>query len=236
VSNSYAQFLFYGWGCIFWQAMALQYGKRPVYLISLLTNVIILACAPLCTTTGPYLANRILLGFFGSPVESLAEVSVTDIWFAHQRPKYMALYGWSLSMCGKLAPMISGLINVGMGWKWTLWWCSIFSAIGFVYCFLFLEETNYDRKHAANPTGTETPPYAEPKVQSDLALGEKTTAGEVKPLDSEDRERHTGISLDSRTRNDPTVLSPSCWLRLSASLTRQSYMLGTCLPYFVTQQ
>jgi MFS family permease len=188
VSNSYAQFLFYGWGCIFWQAMALQYGKRPVYLISLLTNVIILACAPLCTTTGPYLANRILLGFFGSPVESLAEVSVTDIWFAHQRPKYMALYGWSLSMCGKLAPMISGLINVGMGWKWTLWWCSIFSAIGFVYCFLFLEETNYDRKHAANPTGTETPPYAEPKVQSDLALGEKTTAGEVKPLDSEDRE------------------------------------------------
>jgi hypothetical protein len=28
----------------------------------------------------------------------------------------MALYGWSLSMCGKLAPMVSGLINVGMGW------------------------------------------------------------------------------------------------------------------------
>jgi len=105
-------------GCIVWQALALQYGKRPVYLISLLTNVIILATAPLCTTSGTYLANRILLGFFGSPVESLAEISVTDIWFAHQRPKYMALYGWSLSMCGKLAPMVSGLINVGMGWVW----------------------------------------------------------------------------------------------------------------------
>ena len=69
------QFLFYGWGCIFWQAIALQYGKRPVYLMSLLMNVIILAAAPLCTTSGPYLANRILLGFFGSPVESLAEIS-----------------------------------------------------------------------------------------------------------------------------------------------------------------
>jgi hypothetical protein len=84
--------------------------------------------------------------------------------------------------------MISGLINVGMGWKWTLWWCSIFSAIGFVYCFFFLEETNYDRKHTASPAGTETPVYAEPKLESDLASGEKTTAGEVKPLDSEDRE------------------------------------------------
>lgn len=158
--------------------------------MSLLTNVIILAAAPLCTTSGPYLANRILLGFFGSPVESLAEISVTDIWFAHQRPKYMALYGWSLSMCGKLAPMVSGLINVGMGWKWTLWWCSIFSAIGFVYCFLFLEETNYDRKHTVN---LETPAYAEPKSEEHSAgkgaeVTEKSATGEDKPLDSPDRE------------------------------------------------
>lgn len=32
----------------------------------------------------------------------------------------MALYGWSLSLTGKLAPMLSGFINVGMNWKWTL--------------------------------------------------------------------------------------------------------------------
>lgn len=118
-----------------------------MYLFSLVANVIILAAAPLCTTSGPYLANRILLGFFGSPVESLAEISITDIWFAHERPQYLAWYGWSLALCGKLAPFLSGFINVGMGWKWTLWWCSIWNAIAFVYCFLFMEETNYDRQH-----------------------------------------------------------------------------------------
>lgn len=108
------------WGCIFWQAIALQYGKRPVYLFSIATNIVILATAPLCRTPGTYLANRILLGFFGSPVESLAEISVTDVWFVHERPKYMAFYGWSLALTGKLAPMLAGFINVGMNWEWTL--------------------------------------------------------------------------------------------------------------------
>lgn len=126
----------------------MQYGKRPVYLFSLLTSIVILATAPLCKTPGPYLANRIILGFFGSPVESLCEISVTDIWFSHERPRYMAWYGWSLALTGKLAPMLSGFINVGMGWEWTLYWCAIWNAMCLVYCFFFLEETNYDRKHS----------------------------------------------------------------------------------------
>lgn len=91
-------------------------------------------------------------------------------------------------MCGKLAPMVSGLINVGMGWRWTLWWCSIFCAIGFVYCFLFMEETNYDRKHVSNNSTTEPDVYPAPKSNIDMASNEKTTSGEIKPRDSEDRE------------------------------------------------
>ncbi|KAI3542005.1 hypothetical protein CSPX01_07232 [Colletotrichum filicis] len=32
-------FLFYGWGCLIWQPFALQYGKRPAYLASLIANI-----------------------------------------------------------------------------------------------------------------------------------------------------------------------------------------------------
>ncbi|KAJ3950022.1 uncharacterized protein N0V96_001158 [Colletotrichum fioriniae] len=186
-------FLFYGWGCLIWQPFALQYGKRPAYLASLIANIIILATAPMCTTKHTYLANRILLGLFGAPVESLCEISITDIWFAHQRPKYLALYGWGLSMTGKLAPMLSGFINVGMGWKWTLWWCSIFNGIALVYCFLFMEETNYDRParlvedrtslgHAAGAQEQHNGSDADEK-SSDKA-GEKNLTN-AKPIDTE---------------------------------------------------
>ncbi|KAK8021979.1 MFS general substrate transporter [Apiospora rasikravindrae] len=173
------QFLFYGWGCIFWQAIALQYGKRPVYLFSCLANIIILATAPLCITSGTYTANRIILGFFGSPVESLCEISVVDVWFAHERPKYLAWYGWSLALTGKLAPMLAGFINYGMNWQWTLWLWAIFIAIAFVYCFFLMEETNYDRKHSSG----EQPPTP-PHEASSPAVSETTRA---RPRDGESK-------------------------------------------------
>ncbi|ETS80696.1 hypothetical protein PFICI_08225 [Pestalotiopsis fici W106-1] len=178
-------FLFYGWGCIFWQAIALQYGKRPVYLFSLVANIIILATAPLCTTSGTYLANRIILGFFGSPVESLCEISIVDIWFAHERPKYLAWYGWSLSLTGKLAPMLSGFINYGMGWKWTLWWCSIWNGIALVYCFFLMEETNYDRKHVATTASQVHAVPSEVAVPSQDAKSEKPAPSAALPEDRE---------------------------------------------------
>ncbi|KAI1336065.1 major facilitator superfamily transporter [Xylariaceae sp. FL0016] len=159
-------FLFYGWGCVIWQPLALQYGKRPAYLLSLVANIIILATGPMCTTPSTYLANRILLGLLGSPVESLCEISMTDIWFTHERPKYLAWYGWSLSLTGKLAPMLSGFINVGMGWKWTLYWCAIWNSIALAYCFFLMEETNYDRSHQAEPTMEAAVPASEKQVGS----------------------------------------------------------------------
>lgn len=191
-------FLFYGWGCIIWQPLALQYGKRPAYLFSLATNIVIMATAPLCTTAQTYQINRILLGLFGSPVESLCEISITDIWFAHERPKYMAWYGWSLALTGKLAPMISGFINVGMGWEWTLRWCAIFNAVAFVYCFFLMEETNYDREHV-EPT---TPVVDASRVQdvditdteakvvnmSEKTPDAKTTSATIPNSDSENGE------------------------------------------------
>lgn len=178
------QFLFYGWGCIFWQAIALQYGKRPVYLFSCLANVVILATAPLCTTSGTYTANRIILGFFGSPVESLCEISVVDVWFAHERPKYLAWYGWSLALTGKLAPMLAGFINYGMDWKWTLWWWAIFCTFAFLYCFFLMEETNYDRK--LSPA---LPPQANsPVVYATLVQARHAESKAAAPVAPEDRE------------------------------------------------
>ena len=33
-------FLLFGWGCLVWQPLALQYGKRPVYLFSMLATLV----------------------------------------------------------------------------------------------------------------------------------------------------------------------------------------------------
>ncbi|KAE8447152.1 hypothetical protein EG329_010983 [Mollisiaceae sp. DMI_Dod_QoI] len=169
VSGTGAMFLFYGWGCIIWQALALQYGKRPAYLLSMAVSIVIMGVTPLCTTNGPYLATKILQGFFGAPVESLCEISMTDIWFSHERPLFLAVYGLSLAASGKLAPVFAAFINTGMGWKWTLWWCAIGMGVSFVYCFFLMEETNYDRHLPVSTisAGNSTDEVSEPTVVGD---------------------------------------------------------------------
>jgi MFS family permease len=181
VSGTGAMFLFYGWGCIVWQALALQYGKRPAYLISMGGSIIIMGLAPLCTTNGPYLANKILQGFFGAPVESLCEISMTDIWFAHERPLYLAVYGLSLAASGKFAPVFAAFINTGQGWKWTLWWCAIGMGVAFVYCFFLMEETNYDRQIIQSTlnagSGSSSEDIIEPGAAADEKSAGKRAAG-----------------------------------------------------------
>ena len=80
-------FLFFGWGCLIWQPLAMQYGKRPVYLFSILATMAIQIWAPYTKSNGQWIANKILQGFFGAPIESLCEISVTDIYFQHERGK-----------------------------------------------------------------------------------------------------------------------------------------------------
>ncbi|KAI5207719.1 MFS general substrate transporter [Aureobasidium subglaciale] len=138
-------FLFFGWGCLFWQPIALQYGKRPVYLFSILATMGIQLWAPYTKSNGQWIANKILQGFFGAPIESLCEISVTDVWFQHERGKYLGLYALLLAGSNFLAPVLAGFIADGQGWRWVLYWCAIFCGIGFIFLFFFMEETNYSR-------------------------------------------------------------------------------------------
>lgn len=142
-------FLFLGLGCLFWQPLALQYGKRPVYLFSVLATTLILLWGPHASSNGDWIAGKILQGFFSAPIESLCEASVSDIWFEHDRGRWMSLYAVSLLVSNFIAPMVAGFILEGQNWEWVIYWCCIFGAVSLVFLFFFMEETNYSRKTIA---------------------------------------------------------------------------------------
>ena len=140
-------FLSAGYTLLFWQPLALQYGKRPVYLISVLGQLGMTLWAPYTKGNGQWIAKNVLQGFFIAPIEALPELSVADVFFTHQRGNYMALYSLCLVSGGYIAPIISGWINDGQGYKWVFYYPAIFLGVVFLFMFFFMEETNYDRNY-----------------------------------------------------------------------------------------
>lgn len=70
---------------------------------------------PHAATNGAWIGSKILQGFVGAPIESLCEISITDIYFTHERGTYMGLYAFMLAGSNFLAPLFAGFINDGQG-------------------------------------------------------------------------------------------------------------------------
>lgn len=89
-------FLFVGWVCLLWQPPALVFGRRGVYIMSSFLSIIPVIWAAYSKTSGEWLAHRILYGLVAGPIELLPEVTVTDLFFAHDRGTYTSIYAFLL--------------------------------------------------------------------------------------------------------------------------------------------
>ncbi|KAM0713337.1 hypothetical protein Q7P35_000789 [Cladosporium inversicolor] len=146
VQGTGLMFLFFGWACLIWQPLALTYGRRGVYLITMLLTIPMMEWTAYSKSSGDWISHRILIGIIASPIESLCEVTVFDLFFAHNRGTYMGLYVFTLFGSNFLAPLVAGWFNDAYGWRWTMHLGTIVCAFCFVVMFFFMEETIYFRE------------------------------------------------------------------------------------------
>lgn len=134
-----------GWGCLLLQPLALAYGRRGVYLLSILLVVPIMVWTAYSSTPGEWYAHRIIIGIAGAPIESLPEISIADLMFAHERGTWMSAYVLVLFESNFIAPLIAGWFNDAYGWRWTMHFGAMIAAVSFVILFFGAEETMYFR-------------------------------------------------------------------------------------------
>ncbi|KAG2125510.1 major facilitator superfamily domain-containing protein [Suillus clintonianus] len=173
-------FLFLGWGALINQPLALTFGKRGIYLISVLGNTAMCLLTPYIKTEGQWIASKIVQGYLCTPVESLCEVSIADVFFAHERGTYIGIYTLFLFGSNYFAPLIAGFIYDGQGWHWVMYWAAIINFGSLIVLFFFMEETNFVRNtsEATEAVHLSTKPDAE-KDDKESTISSPVSSGDL---------------------------------------------------------
>ncbi|OJJ44486.1 hypothetical protein ASPZODRAFT_18676 [Penicilliopsis zonata CBS 506.65] len=137
--------LFLGIGCVLLQPTSMKIGRRPVYILGTLFNIAGCICGGLMHTVKQYFAVNILTGFGAAPVDSLVEISTTDLFFLHERGTRLSLYIFAIYAGSYLGPVASGYIAASQDWRWCFWYLVIFFAVLLLVQILSLEESSFRR-------------------------------------------------------------------------------------------
>lgn len=82
--------LLQGMGNLFWMPIMIKFGRRPLYIFTFALYTATAGWAGAPTSYGSVLAARILMGFANGAAECLAPLTISDIFFLHERGTIMA--------------------------------------------------------------------------------------------------------------------------------------------------
>ncbi|KAL5323507.1 hypothetical protein ACEPPN_008044 [Leptodophora sp. 'Broadleaf-Isolate-01'] len=167
--------LFLGLGCVFLQPTAMKIGRRPVYLMATVFNLVGCAMGGVSHTVGMFFGVNILTGIGAAPVDSLVEISTMDIFFAHERGTRLSLLLFTIYAGSYLGPVAAGYVAESQTWRWCYWYLVIFLFVLLVIQLFTMEESTYRRPiSSVEVGGVPASAHATPK-ELELGLGKQTT-------------------------------------------------------------
>ncbi|KAI1639471.1 major facilitator superfamily domain-containing protein [Biscogniauxia mediterranea] len=137
--------LLQGIGNFVWMPLVNKYGRRPVCVTS---YTIYFACAVWLIfekSYGGFLAGRIILGFGAGAAETMAPISIADVFFLHERGTIMSLYTSFLSIGVSLGLFIDGFILIHNDWRVIYQVASALIGLVLLLAIFTFPETAYKR-------------------------------------------------------------------------------------------
>ncbi|KAI8952107.1 major facilitator superfamily domain-containing protein [Xylaria longipes] len=134
-----------GTGNFLWVPLTNKFGRRPVYIISYAIYLAAALWLVFEKQFGRFLIGRILLGFGSGAAETLAPITIADVFFLHERGTIMALYTSFLSIGVAFGILVDGLIIINNSWRVIYEVASVLVAFVFLLAFFTFPETAFIR-------------------------------------------------------------------------------------------
>lgn len=122
-----------------------ELGRRFIYNASLVTVFASQIWMGVSKNVGDYYGAHVLIGLAAAPFEALVAISISDVWFAHERGSKLGVYVFGLAFGSFIGPLCSGFMAVHQGWRWIYWWGAIFSGVLCILFFFTCEESRFIR-------------------------------------------------------------------------------------------
>ncbi|EME40626.1 hypothetical protein DOTSEDRAFT_137122 [Dothistroma septosporum NZE10] len=161
--------LMQGLGNLVWMPLIVKYGRRPVYVASFVLYTAMAVWVGAAETFAEALVARIVMGFAAGSGECLAPLTISDIFYLHERGSIMAWYTASLNVGVSIGTIVAGLITIDHSWRDIYWVATALIGTLTIVVIFTLPETAYHRTMATAPAPSEDDSKAEPEGTSSPA-------------------------------------------------------------------
>jgi len=186
----------------FWSPLAEFYGRRPIYLASFLAFMIWLIPSALAQNITTMIVARFFQGLAGSAFLSVSGGTVGDMFTRDDMQAPMAIFTLAPFVGPSTGPLIGGVVNSFLSWRWTHYIVLIESAVLIVTLFFFVPETYRNSSEPSPP-----PPLSPPK--SNLHLDPVLLAKKARRLRAATGDDRYFAPMEKTTRSVLSTVSSS---------------------------
>ncbi|KAJ5357715.1 Major facilitator superfamily domain general substrate transporter [Penicillium brevicompactum] len=128
---------------LFWKPLSNRYGRRPIFLLSLICSLVCnIGCAK-STDYASLAACRALVAFFISPASAIGSAVVMETTFKKDRARYMGVWTLMITLGVPIGPFIFGFVCYRAGYHWIYWILAMINGGQFILYLFFGPETRY---------------------------------------------------------------------------------------------
>jgi MFS family permease len=106
---------------LFWRPVANRYGRRPVFLLSLIFSAVgNIGCAK-SPSYASMAVCRAIVAFFISPAAAIGSAVVAETFFRKDRARYIGVWTLMVTLGVPVSPFIFGFVAYHVNYRWIFW-------------------------------------------------------------------------------------------------------------------